>query len=102
MKGCVQYTVNGYAELPPCNIIDKWNGGYIYDKKLALPCGCLIYNGELSIAEDFNWPRPIGENSDFAFKLVCTCGDEIYYGGSAAHVQAIYGWSSLFHEVEMP
>ena len=97
MHGVQEYYIDGQFAVGPCNIVDKWNGQFKYWKLVYLPCGCLIYTGDLRIAQDNHWPDIIDEGDDFPFKLICNaCNDEIAYCESAQKVQSTTGWAYLF------
>ena len=94
MKEVKHYFVDGQFELGPCNIVDRWDGTFKYWATAFLPCGCLMYDGDVAIAQANNWPAVIIE--DFAFKLFCsTCNEEIAYSPSAVKTQQVSGWIDL-------
>lgn len=93
-----EYVIHGIkGDIGGCNIVeDHWGGGFKFDAIIEFPCGCRMYAGDLDIAQKNNWPNRIDRDEDFAFKLFCVCGEEVFSAPSAAGHQDLLGWAYIW------
>ena len=90
------YVLTGEINLGQCNIVDRWNGNFLFTRKQIFPCGHQMYLGDVAIQQANCWNFNITRDNDFSFDLMCQCGCPIGKFDSAYAIYDRSGWPYLF------